>query len=886
MNLADTARRWQQAGVSVVPILANQTKRPAVRWAEYQVTAPTLGQVDEWWGNGKSYGLALICGAVSGNLEMTEVEGRACDGEALTEIQNRMDELGVGHVWDLLTGPNGYSEMSPSGGIHLLYRVSDHPVPGNTKIAQSEDNLVLAETRGEGGYVIVAPTPGSCHPSGEAWVILTGVYGALPVITWEERCKVHQALALALDQSSQGPSAPIPSDYSPQRLTDEPAHLLAAPALHSSDNSLPAPSDRPSPHGTGPIPSDRPTPHNSVTALPDSSIRPSTVPPSSLPTTHTPAALPDVASPFPSGSSAAGSLSPGDHFNLTGNWAEILEPHGWRLSGHQGHELLWSRPGKTPREGWSASTGYAEDKDRMWVWSTSTNLPTEQCLSKFAVFAYLNCHGDFTVAARTLRRLGYGSTTPSLDTIHLQPLVEGEPSYDTNDTGNAKYLADRVRGRYLFLAEEKEYIRWNGTCWVRDQKSQLSYEFTTMAEEYKAKADSLGDEAAVKWWRGAGNRARIDAAINGLRALPGFTVTADELNNDRHLLNLTNGTYNLKTHELQPHDPELRMTQTMGAAYDPEATCPQFEGFIERVLPDPGIRSYVQRALGYSMLGEADQRSLFLICGPSGTGKSTLMATMELLFGGYGVSAPSGTLRARGSEASGPSNDLHTLRGKRFVSTSETNEHTAYNEDLIKRLTGRDQIQSRRLYQEFQSWSPRCTIWLATNHPPRFSSDDDAIWRRAKIVPFNTVLLGDGEVADFAHNVLADELDGILNWLLAGLQAYQEFGLGEPAEVTEAAREVRLQSDPVARFLEDKINDGILINDPLQRIRTAELYAMYLDWARQTGERALGNRRFGLRIRYAYANVDSVRIGGNYFWRGLGRATGVGVLGMITAGVD
>src|SRR4029453_19072659 len=111
MNLADTARMWQQAGVSVVPILANQTKRPAVRWAEYQVTAPSLGQVDEWWGNGKSYGLALICGAVSGNLEMTEVEGRACDGESLTEAQNRMDELGVGHVGDVLAGPTGYPEV-------------------------------------------------------------------------------------------------------------------------------------------------------------------------------------------------------------------------------------------------------------------------------------------------------------------------------------------------------------------------------------------------------------------------------------------------------------------------------------------------------------------------------------------------------------------------------------------------------------------------------------------------------------------------------------------------------------------------------------------------------------------------------------------------------
>jgi hypothetical protein len=67
-RLADVARLWQQGGVSVVPILPNRTKRPACRWGEYQVTAPTLNQVNEWWGNGVTYGLALICGTVSGNL--------------------------------------------------------------------------------------------------------------------------------------------------------------------------------------------------------------------------------------------------------------------------------------------------------------------------------------------------------------------------------------------------------------------------------------------------------------------------------------------------------------------------------------------------------------------------------------------------------------------------------------------------------------------------------------------------------------------------------------------------------------------------------------------------------------------------------------------------
>lgn len=805
MTLAHVARSWQQAGVSVVPILTNQTKRPAVRWADYQVQVPSLGQVDEWWGNGNPYGLAIVCGKVSGNLEMLELEGRSCDAGSLTEIQNRVDELGIGHVWDLLNGSNGYSELSPSGGLHLLYRITDHDVPGNTKVASNEDNIVLAETRGEGGYVIVAPTPGSCHPSGEAWALINGDYGILPVISWEDRCLVHEAIRLALH------TAPD------------------APALH------PPTTDRLN--------------------------------------------LPAVFPLAPTGLSTAG-LSPGDHFEATTTWADILEPHGWTLESRRGPECKWTRPGKNRREGASATTGHASDRDRLFVFSTSTVFVAEQSYTKFAAYALLNFNGDFSVAAADLRKKGFGSPDPTIDTLRQEEAQN--PKYAANDDGNAQYLYDRVKGEYHYLAEEKMYIRWNGIKWVADQRFALEHEYRMMAREKCERAQQLDDEAGMKWWTRAVNKSRVDAALSMIRSEPGFTVIASELNIDHHMINVENGILDLETGELQPHDPARKMTQVMGAAYDPEATCPQFEGFMERVLPDPDMRTYAQRALGYSLLGDADQRSLFLICGPSGTGKSTLMSTMELIFRDYGVSAPPGTLRAAGRDSSNPSNDLHTLRGKRFVSTSETNEHTAYNEDLIKRLTGRDRIQSRRLYQDFQDWSPVCTIWLATNHPPRFSSDDDAIWRRAKIVPFTTVLLGEGQIPDYAHNVLAGERDGILNWLLAGLSDYRRFGLGEPEAVQEAAREIRTQSDPVSRFLDDRVTDGVLARgDAEYQMRSSELYAMYAEWARQTGERPLGSRRFMNRISSGQEGLEMIRVQGTYFWRGVGRTSGASVLGTI-----
>jgi putative DNA primase/helicase len=806
MRVADVARIWQGAGVSIIPILDNQTKRPAFRWSAYQAVAPSLDQVDEWWGNGKPYGLALICGAVSGNLEMTEIEGRAMASEKLIDIINRMDELGVGYVWDLLYGPEGFTETSPSGGLHFLYRISDHEVPGNTKIAANGEGLCLAETRGHGGYVITAPTPGICHPSGEPWILREGQYGVLPTLTWQERNLFHEALRLALDES--------------------------APTAHTT--------------GTSPV---------------SASL---------------------ILKTAPSSAVGEASRSPGDDFEAHTDWAEILEPHGWSLESRHGPERHWTRPGKERREGASATTGRAGDRDRLYVFSTSTVFQTEVPYTKFGAYALLNHGGDHRAAAQELVRLGFGEqrTPVTLDAFIVEPPVEAAETTDDDhscdDVGNGMRLAQRVRNSYRYVWEEKRFYRWDGAAWQYDFDGGITREMVGVTDALGKLAKEADNEALAKWAKASRSASKVTAAISLAKTF-GLTHSAGEWNPNRHLLNVRNGVLDLHTGELHPHDRSYLMTNMFGASYDPQAECPEFESFMARALPDERMRGYVQRALGYSLLGDADQRSMFLIFGPSGTGKSTLMDTMRELFAGYGITAPAGTFRAQRGDR--PSNDLHALKGRRFVATSETAESATFDEEMLKRLTGRDQVQSRALYQEYVEWVPEFTLWLATNHMPKFNSDDDALWKRTKMIPFNTVFLGDGQVPDMARRVLIPEADGILNWLLAGLHAFLAGGLEEPEEVRELAKEQRAMSDSVARFMDERVTDGWLVEGPDNAIKTSELYAMYMEWSRQLGERCLSNRRFVNRVQSHYPDLTQAKVSGHLFWQGIGRNQGTWLIG-------
>jgi putative DNA primase/helicase len=170
-----TGLEFAANGICAVPVATDGSKRPALaNWKLYQERLPTPDELMTWFASAE--GVGVICGKVSGNLEMLELEGRAVADKIHLDLKEMANNAGLSDVWDRIN--NGYVEMTPSGGIHWLYRI-EGIVPGNTKLARRPGENgsidVLAETRGEGGFVIVAPSNGTCHPSGEHGRCLSAV---------------------------------------------------------------------------------------------------------------------------------------------------------------------------------------------------------------------------------------------------------------------------------------------------------------------------------------------------------------------------------------------------------------------------------------------------------------------------------------------------------------------------------------------------------------------------------------------------------------------------------------------------------------------------------------------------------------------------------------
>ena len=186
-----------EAGLCVVPPRQDGSKAPEGFWKEFQSRRPTGEELRNWYSNGRT-GVGVVCGAVSGGLEMFEFEGRAVEDGVLEAFDRAAEAAGIFELVRRIM--DGYCEWTPSGGIHLLYRCSE---TGNIKLAQRRraDNVsvTLIETKGEGGYTVIAPSDGSVHPTGGAWTLVCGGFASIETITPEERAQLH-ALARTFNE--------------------------------------------------------------------------------------------------------------------------------------------------------------------------------------------------------------------------------------------------------------------------------------------------------------------------------------------------------------------------------------------------------------------------------------------------------------------------------------------------------------------------------------------------------------------------------------------------------------------------------------------------------------------------------------------------------------
>jgi putative DNA primase/helicase len=328
--------------------------------------------------------------------------------------------------------------------------------------------------------------------------------------------------------------------------------------------------------------------------------------------------------------------------------------------------------------------------------------------------------GESVLAWQGLERVLNEDTLKALDRLLPEPPRNGHrptlatverPERPCTDLGNAERLV-RLFGDRIRFVPQWGWLVWDGERWARDNGNQRITELAeeTVRQIYREAAEAQDPEERAKlakWAIASESRQRITAMID--LAAPMCLASPEEFDADDWLLNLENGVLNLRTLEFLPHDPNLKLTKLAPVTYDPNADCPKWKAFLQRIFNNnERLIRFVQRAVGYSLTGSTREQCLFFLHGTGANGKSTFLEVIRALLGDYAVTTDFSTFVA--DRKSSVRNDIARLHSARLVTAIEVGEGKRFAEELIKTLTGGDTVAARFLYREFFEFKPRFKV--------------------------------------------------------------------------------------------------------------------------------------------------------------------------------
>ncbi len=449
---------------------------------------------------------------------------------------------------------------------------------------------------------------------------------------------------------------------------------------------------------------------------------------------------------------------------------------------------------------------------------------------------------------------------PPAESTVVGALADG---FRPTDTGNAERYVAHAGGCVRYVGTWGKFVVYLDGRWVVDGGDALA---TEMAKGVARRMLRLAAEVDDKDQRhdliAHARRCESAPAIGSMlrlaRGMPGIYTDHEDFDRDPWLLNVANGTVDLRTGQLRPHDPDDLLTMQAPVMFDARARAPLWRHCLRRWQPDPKIRYFVQRVCGTAITGHPLEL-LAVNVGSGGNGKSKFYGALAAVIGPYCVVPHKSLLVAQRHEQH-PTHVASLFRARLLVAP-ETTKGDKLDEELVKALTGGDQLRARRMREDEWGFDPTHTAVLHTNHRPLVKGTDEGIWRRLRLIPWDVTIPEDQRDPHLAAK-LAQEQSGILNWLVDGALSWRAHGLCEPPAVRAATADYRQAEDHVGSFLADCCATGEHHSIPARRLRE-----VYEAWCSDEGEQPWTAKSLGSEL--SSRGFDSVKVGGGKVWIGL-----------------
>lgn len=407
-------------------------------------------------------------------------------------------------------------------------------------------------------------------------------------------------------------------------------------------------------------------------------------------------------------------------------------------------------------------------------------------------------------------------------------------NYPLTDMGNAERFVARHGADIAWVPAWDGWAVWDGRKWDatgvgHSQVVNWSHTVPRMMYEEgiklarKAKAMPKGKDedepdpkateaqkSAAKlmaWARVSESAGKLSAIVSLSRSK--VTVPAEQFDTDGALLNCSNGVLDLRAKvSFRPHSRDDRLTLSVNTAFSPIAECSEFDRFLKEILPDEEVRGYLQRLVGYSLIGGNPARKFIIVHGPSASGKSTLSNILQGVLGKYAQPFKLSLMREKQDE--GPRPDILNLLPARMIFASEASDAWYLHADQVKHMTGDEPITARGMHAKaYVTRYPAFTPWLLTNGIPQIKGADAALWRRLIALPFEVSREAGTEDLGLGERIIRMEGAGVLRWAVDGYIDWREKGLDDmPSAVAVHTMRVREELTDLDQWLAECTEGG------------------------------------------------------------------------------
>ena len=424
----------------------------------------------------------------------------------------------------------------------------------------------------------------------------------------------------------------------------------------------------------------------------------------------------------------------------------------------------------------------------------------------------------------------------------VNPAKKRSPDNDPamSDVLISRKLADVLAGGFLYEHGRRGWLIYDRGVWRgcdRGEEVEAAKQLGLLIMEGVKGADDIRRLSALALR--AMSATGISAALKLAQSDKRLAVRPDEFDRDPNLLNCTNGVVHLPTGEVRPHDPAMRLARQCPYDYVPGAGSRWLQFLDEISLSDPDWIDYVHRVCGYILTGHVREEVLIFMLGFGANGKSVFANVLNKLMGTYVVTLPSAFLMVssnRNGEAATPA--LAMLAGARLALANEVESGSRLSAQIVKTACSTEPIAARHMYGNGFSFNPTHKLVIRGNHKPIITDDDDGIWRRIHLLPFDRRFGPDEKDMELEAKLMA-EGSGILLWMVQGAVEYFKRGLVRKGRVATASSAYRKESDLMAQWLDEETEQA-----PEFECLQQMTYSNYKVWCQSQGLKPMCKKQF------------------------------------------